>query len=165
MRRWVWGAAGALGAGVAWPCCCRAPPPHPATPAPPPCPPQGAEIDFAVQPAPGASGPAGQRIRVYTTRPDTLFGATYLVLAPEHPALAGLASEAQSAEVAAYVEAAARKSDLERTELQKDKSGVFTGGAGGLAGVVWGCLVWCGGVVWGAGAAAGKRGARQLGRR
>jgi hypothetical protein len=64
---------------------------------------------------------------VYTTRPDTLFGATYLVLAPEHPALAGLASEAKRAEVTAYAEAAARKSDLERTELQKDKSGVFTG--------------------------------------
>lgn len=102
---------------------------HPAT--------QGAEINFGVQLGEGAAGPAGQ-IQVYTTRPDTLFGATYLVLAPEHPMLQGLTAEAQRAEVTAYVEAAARKSDLERTELQKDKSGVFTGG-----GQVHVCALWC----------------------
>jgi leucyl-tRNA synthetase len=101
---------------------------------------QGAEINFDVQLGDeGAAGPAGQ-IQVYTTRPDTLFGATYLVLAPEHPMLQGITSEAQRAEVTAYVEAAARKSDLERTELQKDKSGVFTGGrrSWGELGGSWG---------------------------
>lgn len=67
------------------------------------------------------------RLQVYTTRPDTLFGATYLVLAPEHPMLMQLVPEEKRSQVAAYVEAAARKSDIERTELQKDKSGVFTG--------------------------------------
>ncbi|EFN59055.1 hypothetical protein CHLNCDRAFT_55974 [Chlorella variabilis] len=67
-------------------------------------------------------------VAVYTTRPDTLFGATYLVVAPEHPLLAQLAGGEQAAAVAAYVEAAAKKSDFERTELSaKHKSGVFTG--------------------------------------
>lgn len=69
-------------------------------------------------------------VEVYTTRADTLFGATYVVLAPEHPlvspASAVVTSEARAA-VDEYVEAAARKSDLERTELAKTKSGVFTG--------------------------------------
>lgn len=69
-------------------------------------------------------------VEVYTTRADTLFGATYVVLAPEHPlvspASAVVTSEARAA-VDEYVEAAARKSDLERTELAKNKSGVFTG--------------------------------------
>jgi len=64
---------------------------------------------------------------VFTTRPDTLFGATYMVIAPEHPQLGGLTTAENQAAVKEYVEAAARKSDLERTELQKEKSGVFTG--------------------------------------
>lgn len=67
---------------------------------------------------------------MYTTRPDTLFGATYMVVAPEHPLLTQLAAASQADEVAAYVEAAATKSDFERTELSKHKSGVFTGGVG-----------------------------------
>lgn len=67
-------------------------------------------------------------VEVYTTRPDTLFGATYMVVAPEHPLLTQLACSEQAAAVAAYVDAAAKKSDFERTELSsKQKSGVFTG--------------------------------------
>jgi leucyl-tRNA synthetase len=64
---------------------------------------------------------------VFTTRPDTLFGATYCVLAPEHDLVAAITTSEQKASVEAYQEAAARKSDLERTDLAKDKSGVFTG--------------------------------------
>ncbi|MGN7453486.1 leucine--tRNA ligase [Paenibacillus pasadenensis] len=80
----------------------------------------GAEVAFAVD---GSDA----EIHVFTTRPDTLFGATYCVLAPEHELVDVIASEEQRAAVAAYREAAARKSDLERTDLAKEKSGVFTG--------------------------------------
>ena len=66
-------------------------------------------------------------LEVFTTRPDTLFGATYMVLAPEHPLVQQLTTEKQRAEVDQYVEQARLKSDLERTDLAKDKSGVFTG--------------------------------------
>ncbi|MCB9507614.1 MAG: leucine--tRNA ligase [Myxococcales bacterium] len=81
---------------------------------------EGAEVDFPVD---GTS----ERVRVYTTRPDTLFGATYMVLAPEHALVDVITAAEQRAAVAAYVERATRKSDLERTDLAKDKSGVFTG--------------------------------------
>ena len=67
------------------------------------------------------------QIEVYTTRPDTLFGATYMVLAPEHPLVQKITTDDQRAEVQAYVEQARLKSDLERTDLAKDKSGVATG--------------------------------------
>jgi leucyl-tRNA synthetase len=67
------------------------------------------------------------QITVFTTRPDTLFGATYMVLAPEHPLLTQITSEAQKAAVEAYQRSVASKSDLERTELAKEKTGVFTG--------------------------------------
>ena len=67
-------------------------------------------------------------IRIYTTRPDTLFGATYMVLSPEHPAVDRLTTPEQQADVDAYRQQAAMKSDLDRTDLAKDKSGVFTGG-------------------------------------
>ena len=84
---------------------------------------EGAEVDFAV-----AEGTAsGAKIRVFTTRPDTLFGATYLVLAPEHPLLERVTTAAQRAAVERYRAEAARKSELERTDLAKVKSGVFTG--------------------------------------
>ncbi|HEY7673551.1 MAG TPA: leucine--tRNA ligase [Gammaproteobacteria bacterium] len=79
----------------------------------------GAEIDFAI---PGNA----RRIRVFTTRPDTLFGATYMVLAPEHELVDALTTKPQKRAVAAYREQAASKSELERT-AQKDKTGVFTG--------------------------------------
>ncbi|NLC06027.1 MAG: leucine--tRNA ligase [Erysipelothrix sp.] len=64
---------------------------------------------------------------VFTTRSDTLFGATYCVLAPEHPFVKEIVTDSQRAEIDAYLEAASHKSDLERTELNKDKTGVFTG--------------------------------------
>src|SRR5262249_38065964 len=72
-------------------------------------------------------GRSGQ-LRIFTTRPDTLFGATYMVLAPEHPLVDVFTAPGQSAAVAAYREQAAHKSDLERQELQKGKTGVDTGG-------------------------------------
>ena len=81
---------------------------------------EGAEVTFSAE--------SGAEIKVFTTRPDTLFGATYMVLAPEHPLTAQLTTPAQKAAVTAYVAAAGNKSDLERTELQKEKTGVFTGG-------------------------------------
>lgn len=66
-------------------------------------------------------------LEVFTTRPDTLFGASYMVLAPEHPLVAKICSEAQREQVAAYADACANKSDLERGDLNKDKTGVATG--------------------------------------
>ncbi|RAL24684.1 leucine--tRNA ligase [Lujinxingia litoralis] len=86
---------------------------------------QGAEVDFKVDAA-SANG-LDANIRVFTTRPDTLFGATYMVLAPEHPLVDDLASDAQRDAVIAYRDEAATKSELQRTELQKEKTGVFTG--------------------------------------
>ncbi|MBS0206039.1 MAG: leucine--tRNA ligase [Planctomycetes bacterium] len=103
---------------------------------------EGAEVDFLIstsgtsfddwKSARGQSGfpgePGDDVLRIYTTRPDTLFGATYMVLAPEHPAVDQLTTPAQRAAVDAYRHQAATKSDLDRTDLAKDKSGVFTGG-------------------------------------
>ena len=66
-------------------------------------------------------------LEVFTTRCDTLFGATYMVVAPEHPLLSQLTTNEQREQVEQYVATAANKSDLERTELQKHKTGVFTG--------------------------------------
>ena len=66
-------------------------------------------------------------IQVYTTRPDTLFGATYMVLSPEHPLVDKITTEEQKEAVKKYQETASHKSDLERTDLAKDKTGVFTG--------------------------------------
>ncbi|MHB1422733.1 MAG: leucine--tRNA ligase [Gemmataceae bacterium] len=80
---------------------------------------EGAEVDFALE--------SGLMIRVFTTRPDTLFGATYMVLAPEHPLVEAIVTPEQRAAVQAYRAEASRKSDLERTELSKKKTGVFTG--------------------------------------
>ncbi|PTY07026.1 leucine--tRNA ligase [Opitutaceae bacterium EW11] len=66
-------------------------------------------------------------LKVFTTRPDTLFGATYMVIAPEHPMVAALTTPEQRDAVEAYRKKAAAKSDLERTDLAKEKSGVFSG--------------------------------------
>lgn len=66
-------------------------------------------------------------LEIYTTRPDTLFGATYMVLSPEHALVDKITTSAQRAAVSAYIEAAAKKSDLERTDLAKEKTGVFSG--------------------------------------
>ncbi len=71
--------------------------------------------------------PGDDVIRVYTTRPDTLYGATYMVLAPEHPFVERLTSDEQSAAVKEYQRLSGLKSDLDRTDLAKEKSGVFTG--------------------------------------
>ena len=81
----------------------------------------GAEVEF---PLVGVNG----TIRVFTTRPDTLFGATYMVLAPEHPLVDVVTVQERRAEVEAYRAATARKSDLQRQDLEKEKTGVFTGG-------------------------------------
>jgi len=80
----------------------------------------GAEVDFEVE-------GTNEKLRVYTTRPDTLFGATYMVIAPEHPMVNHLATTERQDAVKAYIQAASLKSDLDRTDLAKDKSGVFTG--------------------------------------
>ncbi len=81
---------------------------------------EGAEVDFKTE--------AGDVLRIFTTRPDTLFGATYMVLAPEHPLVEKVTTSQQHAAVDAYRTAAAKKSELERTQLEKEKTGVFTGG-------------------------------------
>lgn len=81
---------------------------------------EGATVKFAVDGMDAC-------VEVYTTRADTLFGATYVVIAPEHPLVENVVTEDCASAVKDYVEAAARKSDLERTELAKTKSGVFTG--------------------------------------
>lgn len=79
---------------------------------------EGAEVDFQLD---------GHTVTVFTTRPDTLFGATYMVLAPEHPYVAEITTADQKEAVEAYIKACAAKSDLERGDMNKDKSGVFTG--------------------------------------
>jgi leucyl-tRNA synthetase len=81
---------------------------------------EGANVRFGLEKGNGF-------IEVYTTRPDTLFGATYMVLAPEHMLVRILTTPAQKFAVDDYVKAAAMKSDMERTELAKEKTGVFTG--------------------------------------
>jgi len=81
---------------------------------------EGAQVIFAVE-------GSAETIPVFTTRPDTLFGATYMVLSPEHPLVPRITTAAQREAVAAYQAFAAGKSDLERTELSKEKTGVFTG--------------------------------------
>lgn len=82
---------------------------------------EGALISFEVQ------GHEGAKIDVFTTRPDTLMGCTYVVLAPEHPLVAKLTTPEHAERVRAYVEAASRKSDLDRTAEQKTKTGEPTG--------------------------------------
>ncbi|ONK81425.1 uncharacterized protein A4U43_C01F28950 [Asparagus officinalis] len=86
---------------------------------------EGAELEFAVVDLLGHE--EGVKLSVYTTRPDTIFGATYLVVAPEHYLLSSIVSDGQQKEVEEYREVAARKSELERTDLQKEKTGVFSG--------------------------------------
>ncbi len=85
----------------------------------------GAEIEFSLV-AEGQSEEA-HKVTVFTTRPDTLFGATYLVLAPEYALVDSIVTDDYKTDVELYRLAASKKSALERTELQKEKSGVFTG--------------------------------------
>jgi leucyl-tRNA synthetase len=111
----------------------------------------GAEVDFRVEESGVRSQESGNRgagferwkadraraglpaepepnvLRIYTTRPDTLFGATYMVVAPEHPIVDRITTPDRRAAVTAYREQAARKSDLDRTDLAREKTGVFTG--------------------------------------
>jgi leucyl-tRNA synthetase len=82
---------------------------------------EGAEADFAVE----ADGV--EPIRVFTTRPDTIFGATFMVLAPEHPAVAQLTADDRRAEVEAYVVTARRETEVERMGTDRERSGVFIG--------------------------------------
>ncbi len=83
---------------------------------------EGAEVDFQLK-------DKEEKLRVYTTRPDTLFGATYMVVSPEHPLIDKYKDEIKNwDDVAAYRDMAAKKSDFERTELAKDKTGVVLGG-------------------------------------
>jgi len=94
---------------------------------------EGAEVAFEVaqvsdlQSKPEGESQACAPIRVFTTRPDTLYGATYLVLAPESPVVDEITSANQSGAVTAYRHEVSAKSDLERTDLAKEKTGVFTG--------------------------------------
>ena len=81
---------------------------------------EGADVDFAVQGVDAS-------VRVFTTRPDTLFGATYMVLAPEHPLLDRLTTEDRRAEVEAYCALVAKRDLIERQKVDKDKTGVFIG--------------------------------------
>ncbi len=83
----------------------------------------GAEVTFSID-------GKNSKLTVYTTRPDTLFGATYIVLAPEHPMVGELTTPENEEAVKAYIKAASMKSDLDRTDLAKDKTGVFTGSYG-----------------------------------
>ncbi|MBQ5849151.1 MAG: leucine--tRNA ligase, partial [Treponema sp.] len=85
----------------------------------------GAEVNFTIADKDGKA--TDQKLTVYTTRCDTLFGATYMVVSPEHPLVEKLTTPEQKEAVEAYVDAAAKKSDLERTDLAKDKTGVFSG--------------------------------------
>ncbi|MEM7305777.1 MAG: leucine--tRNA ligase [Planctomycetota bacterium] len=82
---------------------------------------EGAEVEFELE-------DGGGQLTVFTTRPDTLWGATFMVVAPEHPLVAQLTTADQKEAVEAYVAKAGQKSDLERTDLAKEKTGVFTGG-------------------------------------
>ncbi len=81
---------------------------------------EGAQVEF-VEPS------TNERISIFTTNPETLFGCTYLTLAPEHPLVKQITTPSQQTEMEAYLAQAASKSDLDRTDLAKDKSGCFTG--------------------------------------
>jgi leucyl-tRNA synthetase len=81
---------------------------------------EGAQVVFRTE--------SGEPLEIFTTRPDTLWGATFMVLAPEHPLVATLTSDAQRVEVAAYVEKATRQTDIQREAADKEKTGVWTGG-------------------------------------
>jgi len=83
---------------------------------------EGAQLKFSLEKN------ATESFEVFTTRPDTLMGVTFMVLAPEHPLLESITSAEQVSKVKDYQEEASRKSDVARTDLNKDKSGIFTGG-------------------------------------
>jgi leucyl-tRNA synthetase len=86
---------------------------------------EGAEVAFTT--APDDSQPGGDGLRVFTTRPDTLYGATFMVLAPEHALVPKLTHADRAAEVNAYITAAGRETEIERLSTERPKTGVFTG--------------------------------------
>jgi len=86
---------------------------------------EGAEVDFTVAPAAHHAG--GEKLRIFTTRPDTLYGATFMVLAPEHELVDTITTPEQRTAVTAYIEATKRKTEIDRLTTTKEKSGVATG--------------------------------------
>jgi len=82
---------------------------------------EGAEVDFPL------AGGAAESVRIYTTRPDTLFGATFMVLAPEHPLVTKITTPEHRAEVEAYAERARKETEIDRLSTEREKSGVATG--------------------------------------
>ena len=90
---------------------------------------EGAEVTFAIAPEdlPADAAPGAGDLVVFTTRPDTLWGATFMVLAPEHPLVERITKPEHRAEVAAYKQQAARQNEIERLATDKEKTGVFTG--------------------------------------
>ena len=82
---------------------------------------EGAEIDFPTEPD------DVEPIRVFTTRPDTVYGATFMVLAPEHPLVSVLTTDDRKADVEAYVADARRETEIERMSTEREKTGVFIG--------------------------------------
>jgi leucyl-tRNA synthetase len=82
---------------------------------------EGAEVDFSLP------TPQGESVRIYTTRPDTLFGATFMVLAPEHPLVPRITTPEHRAEVEAYIERARKETEIDRLSTEREKSGVATG--------------------------------------
>ncbi len=86
---------------------------------------EGAEIDFSTAPSDQHAG--GEALRVFTTRPDTLFGATFMVLAPEHPLVPALTGPDRRVEVDAYVEQARRRTEIDRLSTDREKTGVAIG--------------------------------------
>jgi leucyl-tRNA synthetase len=83
---------------------------------------RGAEVDFSID------GLRGESVRIYTTRPDTLFGATFMVLAPEHPLVERITTDKHRARVRDYVEKARKETEIERLSTEREKTGVATGG-------------------------------------
>jgi len=86
---------------------------------------EGAEVVFTT--AADEAQPGGDELRVFTTRPDTLYGATFMVMSPEHALVPKLTHTGQADEVAAYIEAAGRETEIERMSTDREKTGVFTG--------------------------------------
>ena len=86
---------------------------------------EGAEVVFTT--APDDAQPGGDQLRVFTTRPDTLYGATFMVMSPEHALVPRLTHSGQADEVADYIEAAGRETEIERMSTDREKTGVFTG--------------------------------------
>ena len=84
---------------------------------------EGVEVAFGLD----VPGVEQKEIRVFTTRPDTIFGVTSMVLAPEHPLVAQITTPERKAEVEAYVEQARKQTEIERLSTEREKTGVFTG--------------------------------------